>query len=228
MEEPAPITRIAFVDDHHLVRTALVALVNGFEGYKVVLEAANGVQMVKAMEEGAQADIAIVDLNMPVMDGYATLEWLAENRPMIRPIALTFDAKEDAVIRATRNGARGYLLKDVNANVFKLALDRVRDSGYYENELVRKTLIASSDPKTTFERQQAKVLAAITAREMEIIRLACAPEEYMYEEIAERIGIKPSTVESHRKELFARFGIKTKAGLVIFAYRWGIVKAKTH
>ncbi len=221
---PACTTPVALVDDHNLVRKGLVALVNSFEGYHVVLEAANGKEFTAACTSGPEVAIAIVDLNMPVMEGYATISWLARNRPGVKPIALTFDGSEDAVIRAVREGARGFLLKDVEPNIFKLALDCVRDTGYYESDLVRRSAIANGEPKTSYERQKARVLEAITPRELEFIKLACAPEEFTYEEIGVRLGTKASTVESHRKHVFDRFGIKSKAGLVIFAYRWGIVK----
>ena len=217
------ITHVAMVDDHNLVRKGLVSLVNSFPDYKVVLEAAHGGELLALLPEAPPIDIAIVDLNMPFMDGFATITALHEASPHTRAIALTFDGSEDAVIKAMRTGARGFLRKDVEPDVFKLALDRVRDTGYYESELVKEVL-SNSELKTTYERQREKILAAITDRELEIIRLACSPGEFTYEEIAHRMNLKPSTVEGHRKHIFDRFGIKSKAGLVIFAYRWEIVR----
>lgn len=219
----ADITPVALVDDHNLVRKGLVSLVNTLAGYQVVLEAANGMEFTKALSGGPEVRIAIVDLNMPVMDGYATIAWLARTCPDVRSIALTFDGSEQAVIRAVREGARGFLLKDVEPEVFKAALDAVRDTGYYESDLVR-AMATDGEFRTTYERQQEKVLEAITPKELEFIILACAPEEYTYEQIADQMGTKATTVETHRKHVFDRFGIKSKSGLVIFAYRWGIVK----
>lgn len=221
----APITTVAMVDDHNLVRKGLVSLVNSFSGYKVVLEAAHGGELLALLPEAQTIDLAIVDLNMPVMDGFATITALYQASPGTRCIALTFDGSEEAVIRAVRVGARGFLRKDVEPDVFKMALDRVRDTGYYESDLVREVL-TNSELKTTYERQREKILEAVTDRELEIIRLACSPEELTYEEIAHRMGLKPSTVEAHRKHIFDRFGIKSKAGLVIFAYRWGVARVE--
>lgn len=216
-----PITRIAFVDDHTLVRTGLVGLVNRLGGYRVVLEADDGREFTKALPKGPNIDIAIVDLNMPIMDGYATIAWLHKHHPHIKALALTFDASESAAIRAVHVGARGFLLKNVKPAVFKEALDSVRDTGYYGSE---EGYYPNEDRLSDYERQQKKILSTITDRELEFIKLACAPEEYTYIEIADRMNIKPSTVEAHRKHLFDRFRIKSKAGLVIFAYRWGIVQ----
>lgn len=75
---------MAFVDDHTLVRTGLVGLVNRLGGYRVVLEADDGREFTKALPKGPNIDIAIVDLNMPIMDGYATIAWLHKNHPTSR------------------------------------------------------------------------------------------------------------------------------------------------
>lgn len=219
-----PITQVAFVDDHTLVRTGLVGLVNRLGGYQVVLEADDGREFTKTLPKGPAFDIAIVDLNMPIMDGYATIAWLHKHHPHIKALALTFDASESAAIRALHVGARGFLLKNVKPDVFKEALDSVRDTGYYgsgDGPALRDLLPGTAG---RYERQRQKVLDAITDRELEFIKLACAPEEFTYEEIGQRMNIKLNTVEAHRRHIFDRFRIKSKAGLVIFAYRWGIVQ----
>lgn len=219
-----PPTHVAFVDDHTLVRTGLVGLVNRLGGYRVVLEADDGREFTKALPKGPNIDIAIVDLNMPIMDGYATIAWLHKHHPHIKALALTFDASESAAIRAVHVGARGFLLKNVKPATFKEALDSVRDTGYYGSG--DGTAVRDAGPSSTerYERQRQKILDSITERELEIIKLACAPQEYTYEEIGQLLNIKPSTIEAHRKNIFDRFHIKSKAGLVIFAYRWGIVQ----
>jgi two-component system, NarL family, invasion response regulator UvrY len=223
MNEPRK-TKVAFIDDHTLVRTGLVGLVNRLGGYEVVLEAEDGWAFTKAMEAGPEIDIAIVDLNMPIMDGWATIAWLYDNHPHIKSIALTFDGSETAAIRAIHEGARGFLLKNVKPEVFKQALDSVRDTGYYEYYDNPHPFLKPRDLKTSYERQQETVLAMITDRELEFIRLACAPEEYTYDAIADQMAVRPSTIEAFRKHVYDRFHIKSKAGLVIFAYRWGLVQ----
>ncbi len=219
------ITAVALVDDHTLVRTGLVGLVNRLGGYEVVLEAEDGAAFTRALDKAPPVEIAIIDLSMPVMDGFATIAWMYRNRPDVKTIALTFDGSEATVIRAIRAGARSFLLKNMDAGLFKLALDTVRDTGYFENDLVQAV---APDPqwRTPYERLKAQVLSAITPREMEFIKLACAPGELTYDEIAVCMNTKPSTIDTFRKHVFERFEIKSKAGLVIFAYRWGIMKVE--
>ena len=102
---------VALIDDHHLMRTGLAAMVDGFGDYKVTVEAANGHEFILALSGMEEPAIAIVDLHMPVMDGYETIAWIRSNRPAILPLALTFDAADEAMVRAVRAGARGFLLK---------------------------------------------------------------------------------------------------------------------
>jgi len=218
------ITPVALVDDHTLVRSGLVGLVNRLGGYEVVLEAEDGKEFSQSLSSAPPIQIAIVDLNMPIMDGFATIAWLHRTHPSIKSIALTFDGSESAVIRAIRSGARSFLLKNMKPDRFKLALDQVRDTGYFANDLLNST-----EPDTiisVYEREQSRILQDITPKELAFIKLACSPAEYTYEEIGDLMLTKPSTVETHRKHVFDRFNLKSKAGLVIFAYRWGIVKVE--
>lgn len=224
MNESIPNTRVGLVDDHTLVRSGLVGLVNRLGGYQVVLEAEDGMAFVQALDQDPPIDIAIVDLSMPIMDGYSTIRWLHDHRPTIKAVALTFDDRESAALRAIRNGACGFLLKNMKPHEFKDALDQVRDYGHFDR--TRRLEDADLPVQTPYERGRAKVMEALTERELSFIRLACSPEEFTYEAIADHLGVKRTTVDSHRKRIFERFGIQSKSGLVIFAYRWGIVKVE--
>ena len=125
--------KIALVDDHHLMRTGLVATVNSLGDYRVTLEAGNGKEFIDLLSDMPAAErptIAIVDLNMPVMDGYATIGWLREHAPDIVPLVLTFDATDDAMVKAVRAGARGFVLKSARPAVLKTALDALVLTGH--------------------------------------------------------------------------------------------------
>lgn len=220
---------VALVDDHHLMRSGLAATVNALGGYRVAVEAGNGRELVEALElmqrnALALPAIAIVDLNMPVMDGYATIGWLRENTPAVLPLALTFDAADDALVRSVRAGARGFLLKNTRPAVLKTALDSLMLTGYYYTDQTHKAMQEHPALRTRQERDRETVLAQITPREMEFLLLVCDPQEYTYEQMAERMGIHRRSVDNHRVGLFEKFGIKSKTGLVLFAMRWGLVQ----
>lgn len=215
---------VALIDDHHLVRSGIAAMVNGVGGYNVVMEAANGREFMRALSGNEEPAIAIVDLFMPVMDGFETIAWLKNNAPGIRPLALTFDASDDVMVRAVRAGARGFLLKNARPAVLKVALDSLMLTGYYHSDELHETLVDKQQLKTPQEKQQEKIIAAITPREMDFLLLVCAPEEYTYEQIADKMNVHRRTVDGYRESLVEKFGIKSKTGLVLFAMKWGVVK----
>lgn len=219
---------VALVDDHHLVRSGLVATVNSLGGYRVSMEAGHGRELVEgllALHPGHANEpaIAIVDLNMPVMDGYETLEWLREYRPGIRSLALTFDATDEALVRAVRSGARGFLLKNARPAVLKTALDALVATGYYYTDNTHQALQENPGMRTAHERERDAVLAQISPRELEFLQHVCSPEEHTYEAIATLMGIHRRTVDNYRMALFEKFNIKSKTGLVLFALRWGLI-----
>jgi len=217
---------VALVDDHHLMRSGLVATVNGLGDYRVTLEAGNGKELIDLLNDTSAADmpaIAIVDLNMPVMDGYATIAWLREHAPTVLPIVLTFDAADDAMVKAVRAGARGFLLKSARPAVLKTALDSVMLTGYYYTEETHDMRQRNPEWKTKQERERERVLAAITPREMEFLLHVCSENEPTYEQIVDLMGVHRRTVDNYRIALFEKFNIKSKTGLVLFALRWGLL-----
>lgn len=219
---------VVLVDDHHLMRSGLAATVNGLGGYRVVLEAGHGGELVEAIRSmraqgKALPKVAIVDLHMPVMDGFATISWLRDNAKEVLPLALTMDSDDAAVARSVHHGARGFLLKTVRPTILKHALDSLVLTGYYYSEKVGEAMRNESASEATHQREGDQIRAAITPRELAFLELVCDPSEPTYEEIAQRMGISQRTVENHRVALFEKFGIKSKAGLVLFAARWKLV-----
>jgi DNA-binding NarL/FixJ family response regulator len=220
---------VALVDDHHLMRAGLVSTVNALGSYRVTMEAGNGrefIEMLGAVAPSAEhvPKIAVVDLNMPVMDGYATIAWLRSNAPGILPLALTFDATDDAMVRAVRAGARGFVLKSARPNVLKTALDSLLLTGYYYTEEANDLHERNPEWKTKMERDHDRVRATITPREMEFLQHVCSDDEPTYEQIASIMGIHRRTVDNYRIALFEKFNIKSKTGLVLFALRWGLLR----
>ena len=215
---------VALVDDHHLMRDGLAATINSYPEYEVVLQAAHGVELIDALKEGLDPMIAVVDLHMPVMDGFATIAWLKEYRPEVLSLALTFDPDDDALVRAVRAGARGFLRKNARSALLKHALDSLVLTGWFQTSPAHQDLIEREGVRTREERDRERVLEQITPREMEFLLLVCDPEEHTYEQIGERMGITRRTVENHRVALFEKFGLKSKTGLVLFAVRWGLLE----
>lgn len=212
---------IVLVDDHVVVRSGLRSLIEVLGNYKVTNEFSNGEQFVKALEAGqVNPDIAIIDLEMPVMGGEDTMRWLNKNRPQQKALTLTWDADEKKIIELFRLGVRGYLLKSCTADVLKKAIEDTFYSGYYHSELLQTAIL-----KNAISVEEAQdINERISDRERDFLQLVCDKEEYTYDQIANIMQVHRRTVDGYRESLFEKFKIKSKTGLVMFAIKHEVVK----
>ena len=211
---------VALADDHTLLRNGLAGMINNFEGYNVIFEADNGKQMLEAISNGIQPDLVLLDINMPVMDGFETALWLKDNHPGIRVLALSMYDNEQSIIRMLRYGAKGYLLKDTHPREFRTALDAVMNKGFYYSEMVTGKLIHAVNNMD--EPSHSHPFSKLNERETEFLKLACS--EMTYKEIAEKMFLSPRTIDGYRDALFEKLNLKTRVGLVMYAIRNGIVQ----
>src|SRR3954469_4947974 len=123
--------KLALVDDHVLLRNALASLINTFEQCKVIHQADNGAELIKLLAKPPLPEIVILDLNMPVMDGYETSAWLKEHLPNVHVLMLTMYDSEMTLIRLLQAGVKGFLKKDIGPAELRFAINSVMQSGYY-------------------------------------------------------------------------------------------------
>lgn len=212
--------KVALADDHALVRNAIANLVTGYDGFETIFQANNGKELVDFVNTTARPEIVLLDINMPVMDGYDTCAWLKENYPDIKVLALSMYDKEHAIIRMLRNGAKGYILKDIDPREFKQALITLQQTGYYYSSIVSGKLIhAINNMDKTYETFQT--VSNLNSREIEFLRLACT--EMTYKEIAAQMGITPRTIDGYREGLFEKLDVHSRVGLVLFSIKNGII-----
>lgn len=151
------------------------------------------------------------------MNGEALLTHFKNNGISIPVMVLTLDSDEQTIIRLFRNGARGYLKKDCDAETLKKALEAIFTAGYYHNEFLALSLqreLSSIAPSV-----QENILAQLTEREREFLRFVCHEAEYTYEQIADKMNVTPRTVDGYRENIFDKFAIKSKTGLVLFVLK---------
>jgi two-component system, NarL family, invasion response regulator UvrY len=211
---------VVLVDDHVLLRNGLASLIRGFGEYDVLFEACGGKDLIRQLQNSRLPDIILLDINMPEMDGYDTACWLRRNFPEIKVLALSMYDTDSAIVRMLKNGAKGYVLKDIDAGVLKVALDSVLEKGYYYTDMVTGKLIHTistlDDPEMRMRR-----LLALNERELEFIKLVCT--EWTYKEIADRMYLSPRTIDGYRDALFEKLNVRTRVGLAMYAVRSGIV-----
>ncbi|RYZ74517.1 MAG: response regulator transcription factor [Proteobacteria bacterium] len=213
--------KVALVDDHVLLRKGLADLVRGLD-YEVLFEADNGLDLVAKMEKDNQPDIVLMDINMPNKDGFESTLWLKENFPLVRVLALTMYEDEDSVIRMIKNGARGYVVKDIEPQHLKYAIDAIYLKGFYYSDLVTGKLVHSLWDKDGAEKSEHNVFNKLNDREIQFLKLATS--EMTYKEIASEMNLSVRTIDGYRDALFDKLNIKSRVGLVLFAIRHGIVR----
>ncbi|KUJ63040.1 two-component system response regulator [Flavobacteriaceae bacterium CRH] len=210
-----PKNKIIIVDDHLLFSQSLELLINSFKDFEVINHFENGKVFISYLQENVdtEADLILLDVNMPVLDGISTMKWIKENMPELRVIALSVNDDEEVIIKMITNGAKGYLLKDTSPEIFRDAIESVIQKGFYFTELVSGMLVkkANDDSKK------------VNLKEKEIVFIKHACTEKTYKEIASEMCLSPKTIDGYRECLFDKLEIKTRIGLVLYAIKHKIV-----
>ncbi len=207
-------TSVAIVDDHELVREGMISIISRLEGYSVEITAANGQELHQKLKFAEKVpEIFILDINMPVMNGYQTMEMLHQRYPQVKVMGLSMYDNEISIVKMLRLGAKGYLKKDCSPQELKEALRAIRDGQYYH-------------PDINVQPGDFKPKLPVTEREIELLSYCCT--ELSYKEIAERMFVGVRTVHGYRDSLFEKLNLKTRAGLAVYALKAGIVLPASH
>jgi len=205
---------IAIVDDHTLFRNGVATLMAEFDELHVVFEAENGQQMQQMLVKYPLPDVILMDINMPVMDGYAATAWVKANYPQVRVLALSMFEDDNAVIRMIKSGAGGYVLKESKPRDLLEAIKIIHAKGVFINEMVSGKLL-----RTVSNNEEKPDLSK---KELEFLKLCCS--ELTYKEIAEQMFVSPRTVDNYRESLFQKLELKSRTGLVLYAIQHEIFK----
>jgi DNA-binding NarL/FixJ family response regulator len=212
--------RVILADDHALVRAGIRALLEKLPGIEVVGEADNGREAMELIKTKGP-NLILLDISMAELGGLEALPRIVKNFPAVKVLILSGHANEEYVLRALRNGAAGYMLKDAATAELQHAMDCVIQGKTYLGPSISRTVIDSY-----LERVGAPFspLEQLTPRQREILQLVA--EGKNTKEIAHLLGISIKTVEAHRLQLMARLSIYDLPGLVRYAVRSGLVSAE--
>lgn len=210
---------IVIVDDHVLIAKALEGIIDHFEGFVVTGIAENGKDLMdKFKDDFPLPDIILLDISMPVMNGFETALWLKKNHPEIKVMALSMQGDDQSVIKMIRNGAKGYLLKNTHPKDLETALSKISTDGFFYPDWASRIIFSKINNEANDEKA-----VKISDREKEFLTYTVT--ELSYKEIAEKMCCSPRTVESYRDQLCEKLELKTRVGLAVFAMKNGFAES---
>ncbi|MFH8615859.1 response regulator [Streptomyces sp. NPDC017979] len=223
--------RVLLVDDQTLLRSAFRVLVDSEPDMTVVGEAADGAEGV-ALARSARADVVLMDIRMPGMDGLAATRLISADPELahVRVVMLTTFEVDEYVVQSLRAGASGFLGKGAEPEELLNAIRIAAAGEALLSPTATKGLIAkflaqggAGDDDPDAEPYSAR-LAALTVREREVLVLVAGG--HSNDEIAERLVVSPLTVKTHVNRAMAKLGARDRAQLVVTAYESGLVRPR--
>jgi DNA-binding NarL/FixJ family response regulator len=202
--------KVILADDHQFILETLQLLSHEIPNFEVVGLCRNGNEVLKKLEE-AFADLVISDLHMPELDGLAMARQIQQHYPNTKVMMLTMSDESDVIRHAVQAGVVGYVLKNAGINEIKEAIEVVMGGGkYFDQENLLKLL-----------QKPTSIDPLLTAREIDIIRLIAAEASSF--EIGEKLFISEKTVETHRRNIINKLGVKNSVGVAMYAVKRGLV-----
>lgn len=206
---------IAYADDHTAVRKGIIASLENMGGICIDIQAADGLDMLKQLNSVSKLpDICMLDINMPVMDGFVLIDEIRQRWPQMPVLFLTLYNNESFIIRTIQKGGNGYLLKNCEPEEIKKALQTIFHTGYYYSK------VADINKFNQVERKLLRPLY-LSEQETQFIRLCTS--ELSYKEIAVQMGLSLSALGSCRDRVFKKLDVNKRSAVALYAVQTGIV-----
>ncbi len=211
--------RILLADDHTIVRQGLRKILEEIRDWQVVGEAGNGRDAVRLALD-LQPDVAILDIGMPLLNGIEAARQIARRLPDTKILILSMHSDEAYIIQALEAGAKGYLLKDTaDAELLGAVSAVTRGKSFFSPAVARVML--DDYVRRLRDRGIVDRYDALSEREREIFQLIA--EGKTNKEIAELLGVSPSTIETHRGHIMEKLDVHSAVEMVLYAVRKGII-----
>ncbi|ENZ6907371.1 response regulator [Neisseria gonorrhoeae] len=209
--------KIILIDDHTLFRSGIKALLSRQHGFEVIGEAADGLSGIKMISR-LQPDVVLLDLDMPGMNGREVLSQIISINPQQAVIMLTVSEDSDDLTECMRIGARGYLLKNINADFL---LESIRKAAEGDNvfspEMTAKLVKSLISPQPA---QRTQALSSLTPRELEILGYLAAGHSNKI--IARHLDLAESTVKVHVQNLLRKLNLSSRVQAAVYAIRHNV------
>jgi len=210
------IIRLIIADDHEIFRKGLRIILNELDEVKVIAEAQNGHEVFEILKH-QKADLILMDIRMPVMDGIEATRKMTEKYPDVKVIALTMFEEISYFNQMIEAGAQGFLLKKTNKDELQRAINQVMEGENYFSEEFISNVNRNQRPASRIAGIE------LTDREQEVLELIC--KGMSNAEISKFLGVSARTVDGHRAHLLEKTGAKNSPHLVMFAIKNGLIKA---
>lgn len=212
--------KIAIADDHLLIAKALSSIIETFNDFDVLYEVENGKVLQERFKQKKNIpDIVLLDISMPVMDGFETAAWLKSEHPAVLVMALSVQDDDESLIKMIKAGAKGYLHKNVHPGELEKALITLTNKGMYYPDWATSRIF---NRMATNDENNNAGQVLLSERESEFLKYVCT--ELTYKEIGEKMFCSARTVESYRDSLFEKLKMKTRVALALYAVKVGIHK----
>jgi DNA-binding NarL/FixJ family response regulator len=211
---------VAIVDDQNLFRQSLALLINSVEEFTLVTDNAGGQEFLDKLQTVPAPDVAVIDMDMPGMNGIELNKALHEQYPEIKVIILSVHVNEALITKMINAGAASYLAKNCDKDELILAINTVHKTGFYFNNDALNAIRNSANHRNTSQAILNGLQIALTRREKQVLELIC--KELNNAEIADQLYLSVRTVEGHRNNLIIKTNCRNTAGLVLFAIKFGL------
>ena len=209
---------LMLADDHPAMLSGLASLLlEALPNIKIIGLAQNGEVLLNLIKLN-EPDIVLLDLEMPVMDGFEALDKISFNYPNVKSIIFSTHYEDAFKNELILSGARSYLPKNADVDVLIETINKVYTEGYFFESTISKQLISKSFQRKFYEDEWKKI--GLTKRELEVLKLIC--DEKSNIKIAELLAISVNTVDFHRKNIYEKANTTSVIGLVKYAVRVGL------
>lgn len=215
--------RLMLADDHAILRDGLRALLAAEPGIELVGEASNGAELLILLAS-TPADVVLVDVNMPVLDGFETTTELQQRFPEVKVLVLSMLDHEHYVLRMLQAGALGYVLKNAAFQEITYAIRTVAAGQRFLCSEIGLNMLykaAGGGPTGSSELAEPAGGVGLTARELEVLKLIA--EGLTNSEVADKLFTSKRTIETHRQNIIGKTGAKNTAALIKLAVRQGFI-----
>jgi DNA-binding NarL/FixJ family response regulator len=209
--------KIAIADDHALFAKGIANLLETVKGFSVISVSSNGQELLNSIQHTGLPDVILLDIDMPVLDGFGAMDELTRFYGPVKVIALSMYKDFGYISKMILAGVSGYLLKNVQPEALIDAVQSVADGGLAFNQEAVSVMqnMVFEEQKSTPSRKDFSI------REIEIIELIC--REMSASEIADKLFLSKNTVENYKKALFTKMNVTSTVGIAVFAIRNRII-----